>query len=49
MIAFVRDRPWIWIVFAFIVLIGSWVVLFKVAIENGPETIEIPTTASHGD
>jgi len=29
-------RPWLWVVIAFIVLIGSWLVLFKLALGNRP-------------
>jgi len=29
-----RERPWIWVVIAFIVLILSWVVLFNLALKR---------------
>lgn len=47
MITFLRERPWIWIVFAFVILISSWVVLFKIAGKYRPEPIEIQTVESH--
>ncbi|MDF1657712.1 MAG: hypothetical protein P1U58_08870 [Verrucomicrobiales bacterium] len=43
MIRFFRDRPWIWIVFAFVVLITGWVFLLRLAGEKRPESVEIKT------
>lgn len=43
MIRFFRDRPWIWIVFAFVVLITGWLFLLKLAGEKRPESVEIIT------
>jgi len=44
---FLRNRPWIWIVAGFLVLIASWVWLIGVAVERGPEKITVDTPASH--
>lgn len=41
MIKFLRDRPWIWIIFAFVILITSWAILLKVAGEKKPASVEI--------
>lgn len=41
---FLRDRPWIWIIVAFLVLIASWVALFRIAKEHAPEPIRPETT-----
>jgi len=38
---FLRKRPWIWIVIGFAVLIGSWVVFMKIAIQNRPEEVPL--------
>ncbi|MDF1825288.1 MAG: hypothetical protein P1U68_11640 [Verrucomicrobiales bacterium] len=43
MIRFFRDRPWIWIVFAFTILIAGWIFLLKIAGEKRPESVEIIT------
>ena len=41
MIKFLRDRPWIWIIVAFLILITSWTVLLKVAGDRKPASVEI--------
>ncbi len=41
MIKFLRDRPWIWIILAFVVLITSWTILLKIAGEKRPASVEI--------
>ena len=33
-IRLLRERPWIWVVIAFIVLILSWIVLFNLALKQ---------------
>lgn len=33
-VRFVRERPWLWVVVGFIVLILSWVVLYNVALKK---------------
>ncbi len=38
---FLRERPWIWIVVAFLVLITGWSFLITIAVQNTPETIEL--------
>jgi hypothetical protein len=38
-----KKRPWLWIVFAFLILIGSWAVLLKIASEHRPATVELQT------
>jgi hypothetical protein len=35
------NRLWILAIFAFVVLIGSWVILFVLADKNRPESVEI--------
>lgn len=40
---FLRKRPWLWIVFAFFILIASWTVLLKIASEHRPATVELQT------
>ncbi len=46
---FFRDRPWIWIVVAFLVLIASWAVLFRIAAEHAPQPIRPETIDTHDD
>jgi len=41
MIKFLKERPWIWIIVAFIILITSWTILLKVAGERRPASVEI--------
>lgn len=36
-----KKRPWLWIIFAFLVLIGSWTVLLKIAADHRPATVEL--------
>jgi len=38
-----KKRPWLWIVFAFILLIASWAVLLKIAAEHRPASVELQT------
>jgi hypothetical protein len=38
---FLRDRPWIWIILAFIILITAWTILLKIAGERQPASVEI--------
>jgi len=38
-----RKRPWLWIVFAFVILIASWTVLLKIAIDRRPANVELAT------
>lgn len=41
MIKFLRDRPWLWIILAFVILITAWTFLLKIAGENRPASVEI--------
>lgn len=43
MIRFFRDRPWIWIICAFVILIAGWVFLLRLAGEHRPQSVEIKT------
>ena len=36
-----RKHPWLWIVFAFIVLITVWVFFLRIAIKNQPESVPL--------
>jgi hypothetical protein len=36
-----RDRPWLLVVLAFIILIGAWTALILIAGRNKPEPVEI--------
>ena len=38
-------RPWLLIVFAFLLLIGAWAALITIAIKHAPEQIEIEAPA----
>lgn len=46
MITFFRERPWIWIVIAFVILIAGWIFLLRLASEHRPETISIDTNTT---
>lgn len=47
MIAFFRDRPWLWIILAFLVLITGWVFLIRLSLDKAPQPIPLPTPANH--
>lgn len=38
---FLKKKPWLWIVLAFILLIAAWAVLITIAVNNQPESIEV--------
>ncbi len=38
---FLRDRPWLWIILAFIILITAWSILLKIAGDRKPASVEI--------
>jgi hypothetical protein len=38
---FFRERPWLWVVVAFIVLFSAWTALFPIAIKNQPEKVPL--------
>jgi len=40
---FVRDRPWLWIVLLFAILIYGWVFLLRLANEHQPDTVPLQT------
>ncbi len=42
-----RQRPWLWIVFAFALLIASWVVLLRLAATHRPATVDLNPAPSH--
>jgi len=39
--AFVSRNPWIYVVLAFVVLLGAWSTLISVAVKYSPQTIEV--------
>lgn len=39
--AFVSRNPWIYVVLAFLVLLGAWTTLISVAVKYSPEQIEV--------
>jgi bacteriorhodopsin len=41
MMELLRRKPWLWIVFAFLVLIAAWTVLITIAVNNQPEKIPL--------
>ena len=44
---YLQQRPWLWIVFAFLVLIASWIVLMNIAIEHRPAEVELAAPPDH--
>ena len=43
MMDFLKKRPWIWVIIAFVILITAWVFLLRISITHRPESIELPT------
>ena len=39
--AFIYRNPWIYVVLAFIVLLGAWTTLISVAVKYSPQQIEL--------
>ncbi len=46
MITWIKKRPWLLIVAAFVVLIISWAFLLKIAISTQPESVPLKTRFS---
>ncbi|MCB1237567.1 MAG: hypothetical protein KDM91_21055 [Verrucomicrobiae bacterium] len=46
MIALFRQRPWLWVVVAFLILFAAWGAFFTLAIKFQPEKIEAPNADS---
>lgn len=44
---FLSNRPWIWVVVVFVVLIIQWYNLIRIAIENRPESVPLTTSVVH--
>lgn len=36
-----KKRPWLWVILAFIILIGAWTAFITIAVNNQPELIDI--------
>jgi di/tricarboxylate transporter len=41
MILFIRERPWLWFVALFSVLVLAWVFFLNFAMEHQPEEVEL--------
>ncbi len=39
--AFVSRNPWIYIVLAFVILLGAWSTLITVAVKYSPQQVEV--------
>lgn len=39
---FLNRHPWLYVVLAFLVLIGAWSALVTITLKNQPEVIEVP-------
>ncbi|WP_166442783.1 hypothetical protein [Phragmitibacter flavus] len=39
----ISNKPWLWIVLAFLVLITVWTCFITIAVNNQPEKIPLPT------
>lgn len=49
MIKYINQRPWLYIVAAFVALIASWAVLLHLAAKYAPQTVPLKTnTSQHG-
>ncbi len=42
-----RKRPWIWVIVAFLLLIGAWTTLILIALKNQPQNIELAPPIPH--
>lgn len=40
--AFVSRNPWLYVVFAFLLLLTAWSALISVAVKFSPQQVEIP-------
>lgn len=38
---YLRERPWIWVVIAFVLLFSAWTTLFTIALKNQPEKVPL--------
>ncbi len=38
-----KKHPWIYVVLAFLLLIGAWTALITIAVKHAPEKIELQT------
>lgn len=39
---FLSRNPWVYVVLAFVLLLGAWSTLITVAVKNSPEKLELP-------
>jgi hypothetical protein len=39
--AFLASHPWLYVVFAFVLLIGAWSTLISIAAKHTPQVIEV--------
>lgn len=39
--AFMSRHPWIYVIFAFLLLIGAWSTLISIAAKHSPQVIEV--------
>jgi hypothetical protein len=42
-----KDRPWIWIIVAWIALLAGMAVVITICVRNAPESVPIETTYGH--
>lgn len=45
--AFASRNPWIYVVLAFILLLGAWSTLISIAIKHSPRQIEVMKDVKH--
>lgn len=45
--SFLCRHPWLFVVFAFALLIGAWSTLISLAAKYGPQQIEVSTAPNH--
>lgn len=39
----IAKHPWIYVVLAFLLLIGAWTTLITLAVKHAPQQVEVPT------
>lgn len=45
--SFLCRHPWLFVVFAFMLLSGAWSTLISLAVKFGPQQIEVSTGSNH--
>jgi len=44
-----KKRPWLWVILAFVILISAWTAFITIAVNNQPELIDIHDTQTNDE